>query len=91
MKAQDTYGRQLRESHEIRFNRYVTALPITIRQRIQIRHLYKGCMGKDEVYNYYNVHIREFTMALIQGKLLTVYIEVDHTDPLQTPELIEED
>lgn len=91
MKSQDTYGRQLRESHETRFERYVSSLPISIRQRLDIRRLYKGCMTREEVYNYYNVHIRDFTMALIQGKLITVYIEIDHSDPLQQVELIEED
>ena len=91
MIAQDTYGRQLRESHEIRFQRYVGSLPITIRQRLDIRKLYKGCMTREQIYNYYNVRIQEFTMALIQGKLITVYIEVDHTDPLQQVQLIEED
>jgi len=48
-------------------------------------------MTREQIYNYYNVRIQEFTMALIQGKLITVYIEVDHTDPLQQVQLIEED
>lgn len=68
-KKGDSYAQQLLESHKLRFEKFINALNIKIRDKITVRNLYKEVLSQKNIYNYYDVDIFEFTMAMIQGKL----------------------
>lgn len=83
MKVVDHYQKQLRESHATRFERLVNSwgVPggVPMRQRIAIKKLYKEIIKELNIYRFYDVPIEEFAMAMLQGKLHLVELDVDHS------------